>query len=222
VLALERFHGGPRLKDLPADRVADVRAWYPSLKAATSDAERMLVATGQILNIRAAIRSSPVGKTSPTALYVHVDARRHLPALLRLYAACGALVAGQPPETTLLKLHHDRPGVSFLSYPTFDRDPHPRIASSLTVDLARLRGTWTEFTSQHNRPLLHRKEEFLHRTDARYARFHRLTLSEERAGLYRHPQQIGREHAWEALLLQKQLGFRGHRLVAVAAPDDPM
>lgn len=74
VLALERFHGGLPLKDLPPDRIADTRAWDGNLRSATDDADQLLMATGQMEYIRAAVRRIPVGKTSPTALYVHVDA----------------------------------------------------------------------------------------------------------------------------------------------------
>lgn len=213
VLALERFHGGPRLADLPSDRVADVRAFYGSTRHAMRDADRLLWATGQLDHIRASMRRSPVGKTSPTALYVHVDAEHHLPPLLRLYAACGAMVAGRPEQTTLLKLHHDRACVSFLLYPTFDTDPHPRLADSLTADLRRLSASWSEWSTHTNRPLLHRKEEFLHFSDARYARFQRLTRSEIRAGLYDEPGRIGREQGWEQVLAEHGRMLRGHRLM---------
>lgn len=213
VLALERFHGGPRLKDLPPDRVADMRTHYGKLAEAIKDADEYLLGTGQMDNVRMAVRRSPVGKTTPSALYVHVDAASHLPPLLRLYAACGAMVAGQPPDTTILKLHHDRAGVSFLNYPDFDRNAHPRIAESLTIDLPRLRGTWTDWTQQENRPLLHRKEEFLHPDDPRYDRFCRLTASEVRAGLYSDPDRIGRERGWNEVLAESQVTIKGHRLV---------
>ncbi len=213
VLALERFHGGPRLKDLPADRIADVRAWYRNLGDATGDADRMLLATGQMDNIRAFVRRSPVGKTSPTALYVHVDAEARLPPLLRLYAACGAMVAGRPPETTLLKLRHDRASVSFLYYPSFDRDPHPPIESSLTIDLPRLRGTWIDWSGRTNRPILHRKETFLEESDPRFQRFRRLSVREERAGLYGDPEAIGTEQGWAQVLMESGYAVRGHRLV---------
>lgn len=221
VLALERFHGGPKLKDLPPDRIADVRCWYGQLRDAATEADRMLMATGQMDNIRAIVRQSPVGKTSPTALYVHVDAERYLPPLLRLYAACGAMVAGRPPETTILKLRHDRAGVSFLSYPTFDRDPHPAIESSLAIDLPKLRGTWSDWSRKANRPILHRKEEFVHPSDPRFARFRRLTVSEERAGLYLNPEGIGFEEGWAATLRDRGILLKGHRLVRQAAQHDP-
>lgn len=213
VLALERFHGGFRISDLPPTLAADARSAYPRFRDAVREADRLLWATGNPDHIRTAVRASHIGKTSPTALYVHVDAEPRLSALLRVYAACGAMIAGRPPDTTLLKLHHDRPAVSFLLYPSFDRDPHPRLGWSLTIDLPRLRGTWNDFTGHTNRPLLHRKEEFLHPSDPRYERFRRLTRSEERAGLYEHPELIGRESGWEQLVRSLGLAFRGHRLV---------
>lgn len=213
VLALERFHGGPRMKDLPADRIADLRAHYSDLREAVVDADEYLMGTGNLENIREAVRQSTVGKRTQGALYVHVDAARYLPPLLRLYAACGAMVAGQPPDTTVIKLHHDRAGVSFLTYPGFDRDAHPCIAESLTIDLPRLRGTWTDWTRQDNRPILHRKEEFLHPDDPRFERFRRLTAAEVRAGLYDDVDRIGREHAWQAVLAEHGVTIKGHRVV---------
>jgi DNA phosphorothioation-associated putative methyltransferase len=213
VLALERFHGGPKLRDLPPDRIADTKQWYGNLRAATDDADQLLVATGRMEYIRTAVRRSPVGKTSPTALYVHVDAEPHLPPLLRLYAACGAMVAGMPTETTLVKLRHDRAGVSFLSYPSFDKDPHPAIDSSLAIDLTHLSGRWTDWSEQTNPPILHRKEEFLNPSDPRYSKFRKLTRSEERAGLYQDPERIGRRDDWNTILLQRDVELRGHRLI---------
>lgn len=213
VLGLERFHGGPRLGDLPPDRIADVRALYGSLREAVDHADKFLLATGQPEIVRDAVRRSPIGKTSPTALYVHVDAEPHLHPLLRLYAACGGMVAGRPPGTTLVKLHHDRSAVSFLLYPDFDRDPHPSITQSLTIDLPNLKGRWTDWAAQSNRPLLHRKEEFLHPSDPRFARFQRLTASEMRAGLYDEPDRIGRRDGWDKVLQDHGWSLRGHRLV---------
>ncbi len=221
VLGLERFHGGPKMSDLPADRIADVRALYGSLRDATTKADQFLMATGNPDLIRDAVRRSPIGKTSPTALYVHVDAERHLHPVLRLYAACGGMVAGRPEDTTLVKLHHDRLAVSFLTYPAFDRDPHPKITGSLTVDLPRLSARWTDWSDRSNRPLLHRKEAFLHPEDSRFERFQRLTRSEIRAGLYDDPERIGREVEWAEILRRRGYALRGHRLVrANVAPTD--
>ena len=189
------------------------RALYGSLREATTKADQFLMATGNPDLIRDAVRRSPIGKTSPTALYVHVDAEQHLHPVLRLYAACGGMVAGRPEDTTLVKLHHDRSAVSFLTYPAFDRDPHPKITGSLTVDLPRLSARWTDWSDRSNRPLLHRKEEFLHPEDSRFERFRRLTSSEIHAGLYDDPERIGREEGWESVLREHGRELRGHRLV---------
>lgn len=167
-------------------------------------------------NIRAAVRRSPVGKTSPTALYTHVAAEGHLPPLLRLHAACAEFVVGRPEATDLVKLHTNKPAVSFLRYPEFDADPHPRLAESTTVDLVALNATQIDWRAQSNRPLLHRKEEFLHPEDPRLAKYRRLTLREIDAGLYARPDRIGREDGWRQVLAEAGRTLRGHRLIRAA------
>lgn len=109
--------------------------------------------------------------------------------------------------------------MSFLTYPDFDTNAHPRLAESLTVDLRGRRADWQDWSTQQNRPLLHRKEEFLHEDDERWARYARLTQREIAAGLYHEPSLIGREHGWEQALSKAGHVVRGHRLMRVHAGD---
>lgn len=218
MLALDKFSGAQRPSDLPFELAADARAFPGGRRAAAAHAQRLLFAAGRPEEIRAAVRRSPVGKTSPTALYAHADAERHLPPVLRLYSACAEFVVGRPAGTNLLKLHTDRAAVSFLQYPEFDSDPHPRLAASVTVDLKALDARLTDYRHHTNRPLLHRKEEFLHPDDPRFAKYRRLTLKEISAGLYSRPDLIGRENGWDQVLADAGKALRGHRLVAAPPP----
>ncbi|MBW0090535.1 DNA phosphorothioation-associated putative methyltransferase [Pseudonocardia sp. KRD-184] len=213
LLAVEAFHGSRRLSGLPASYQADCRALYDSFRVACSRADWLLWALSQPDQLRRAVRASRVGKLTPTALYVHARTERQLPALLRVYAVCGELVAGRPGTANLLKLHHDRSAVSFLTYPDFDANAHPRLQESLTIDLRRQRADWQDWSGQENRPLLHRKEEFLHEDDQRWALYSRLTRQEVRAGLYRQPSIIGRENGWEQVLTDAGYAVKGHRLI---------
>lgn len=212
LLALDTFHGRTPAPDLPRSLLADARATFPSARAARRRSDELLRFLASPEWLGKAIRVSKLGKLTPTALYVHHDFVDQLSLPLRLYAACGSLVAGYPDFTTLIKLHHGTPAVSFLGYPEFSADPHPRLAESLTVDLRRQSATYTDYARRPNRPLLHRKHEFLPRDHADNAKYARLTRQEVAAGLYKHPELIGLERGWEAELERCGVDLRGHRL----------
>lgn len=215
LLAIEAFHGSRRLTDLPPSFQADCRSFYPSFRQACNRSDWLLWALSQPAQMARAMRASKVGKLTPTALYVHVRAEHQLPALLRVYAVCGELLVGRPPTSNLLKLHHDKSAVSFLHYPDFDTDAHPKLADSLHVDLRSQRAQWQDWSTDGNRPLLHRKEEFLHPSDPRWRLYHRLTKREVAAGLYQRPSTIGRELGWQRILQEAGYQVRGHRLAKI-------
>jgi DNA phosphorothioation-associated putative methyltransferase len=219
-LAMERFHGHVAWGSLSPDVQADVLACFGSYKHATWRASRLLGQLRDETVLRRTMRAS-VGKLTPTALYVHRRAVEEMPILLRIYEECGALAAGRPDEWDLLKLHHDKPMVSWLSYPDFDREPHPALRSSYHVELKGLRTGHTNFAESRNPPVLHRKHEFLHPADARAPLYERLTRAEVRAGLYARPELIGSRDGWERELQLLGRAVRGHRLVRVVSVPPP-
>jgi DNA phosphorothioation-associated putative methyltransferase len=212
VLAEERFHGRGPLSDLPPSLAADVRAFHSTYQQACKKADWLLWALSQPDKLTDTIRRARVGKLTPTARYVHRSALGHLPALLRLYDFCATLVIGQPADANIVKLHHDKAAVSFLTYPEFDRDPHPRLGHSCTVNLTSQTAEMIDYTTRGNRPLLHRKEEFLAPDHPDVPKYQRLTAQEVRAGLYTNPSIIGTEDGWSAVLQERQVALRGHRL----------
>lgn len=106
-------------------------------------------------------RSSPVGKQTPTSLYVHRSALGELPPLLQVYEGCARVLSGTIEHANMVKLSVAQPQVSYLSYPRFDRDPHPTLSASVVVNLRKLTVDWRDYSRSDNPPLLHRKEEFL-------------------------------------------------------------
>jgi DNA phosphorothioation-associated putative methyltransferase len=212
-LAMDTFYGRPRLNDLPASTVADIRTFFGTYRTACTTAEKLLIAAGKPELIKRAVSSSRTGKLTPTALYVHTSALDRLVPLLRIYEACARIIAGTPDDANLVKLHHDQPAVSYLTYPDFDGDPHPRLAASLFVHIGNQKTRWTDYRRSSNRPILHRKEEFVTPDHPEATKWRRLTQREAAHGLYHDPTLIGTEQQWSELLAAKQLGYRGHRLV---------
>lgn len=210
-LALARFTRRPRLGELPSEIQADVRAFFTSYEAACRLADELLFALGNAEVIRRACRQSKVGKLTPKALYVHRDALTSLSPVLRLYEGCACAWIGSV-DAEIVKLHYDSPTVSYLKYPAFDSDPHPRLQETTVLNLKHQTMGNQSYNPSGAVPILHRKERFLDPSDPRYEKFASLTRQEERAGLYDDTSRIGLSSYWDALLDQRGFALRGHRL----------
>jgi DNA phosphorothioation-associated putative methyltransferase len=218
-LGIEVFNGRSPLQLLPLPVQADIRAFFDSYKEACRRADRLLLKLRDDTYLRSVMRNS-VGKMTPTAIYIHRRAVEQMPVLLKLYEHCGAIAAGKPADWDLVKLAHEGRSVSWLGYPDFDRDPHPRLAWSYSVNMRTLEGAYRSYIDRDNRPLLHRKHEFLCPDDQDAPKYRRLTDQEVRVGLYRQPHLIGTERGWEAALQIAGVELRGHRLKVKTATEE--
>lgn len=218
-LALAAFVGRPRFTELPDDLQLDVRDLFGNYKHAVSEADRLLFGAGNLEAVDHAARTAGVGKLTPEALYVHVSALDDLPPLLRVYEGCGQALAGTVEEATVVKLHREKPQVSYLCYPTFDRDPHPALSTVVVARLQALKLTYRDFRESENPPILHRKETFVAPGYPDREKFERLTEQEERYELLSSP-RIGTRVGWEEVLCDRELKMRGHRVLRDVRKDD--
>jgi DNA phosphorothioation-associated putative methyltransferase len=160
-----------------------------------------------------ACRQSKVGKLLPNALYVHRTALDSLDPLLRVFEGCARAYVGDIEDTNIIKLHRFSGKVSYLSYPDFDKAPHPELMRSVKVNLRNLDLDCWDYVHSDNPPVLHRKEAFLTVDYPHYDRFARLTMQEEQHGLLDGTASIGTRLGWAKRLSEKGLCLRGHRLV---------
>lgn len=212
-LALERFGRRPRFSQLPTDLQSDIRAFFTSYQAACELADTMLFSVGNIEHIDQLCRKSKVGKQTPAALYIHESALPELDPILRLYEGRARAFIGVVEGANLIKLHRRSPQISYLVYPDFDRDPHPALRSSMLVTLQNPRVDVRHYDTSENPPILHRKEAFVAAGYPFREKFARLTVQEERFGLYAKPAQIGTRNGWTQCLQEKGITLRGHRIV---------
>jgi DNA phosphorothioation-associated putative methyltransferase len=192
----------------------DVRDLFGSYKEAVTQADRLLFAAGDRAVVDASARAATIGKLTGEALYVHLTVLEQLPPALRVYEGCARALAGSVEGATILKLHRQKAQVSYLSYPSFDRDPHPALETAVIARLAKLDITFRDFRTSDNPPILHRKEAFV---DADYPgrpKFERLTLQEDRADLLS-DHNIGTRLGWEDALARSGYYLAGHRLCRV-------
>ncbi|WP_197502747.1 MULTISPECIES: DNA phosphorothioation-associated putative methyltransferase [unclassified Mycobacterium] len=206
------FNGRASLTELPLGIQADIKHCFKSYREACARADRLLAKIRDDTYVRGAMQNSP-GKMTATAFYVHRRAASKIAVVLRLYEHCGFIAAGRPDGWNILKLDHRGRRVSWSSYPEFDAEPHPTLDWTYGVDMSSLESSFQNFGNRANRPLLHRKEEFLDPDDPVVAKYRRLTAAEVRAGLYQNPTLIGLENGWNAELERCGVALRGHRVV---------
>lgn len=211
-IALSRFSRRPRFNQLGTTLAADIRTHFGRYQDACLQADRMLVACGDPAIVLVNARASKVGKQTPSALYVHRSALGELPPILQVYEGCARALSGTVEHSNLVKLSTTQPQVSYLTYPDFDRDPHPLLASSVIVNLRKLTVDWRDYTRSPNPPVLHRKEEFVGSDYPRRNVYSQLTRAEIRAGLYMRPEIIGSAEGWRAVLGEAGVELVGHRL----------
>lgn len=203
-LGLARFDGRPRYTHLPRALQHDVREFARTYKAACERADRLLLASGNPNIVALAVSASPVGKQTPTALYIYGDALHHIPPVLRVLEGCARTMVGTVPGANVVKLHREQPLVSYLTYPGFGDDPHPILATALTVNLRTRTVDLRDYRRSANPPLLHRTEEFLAPDDPARERLACITKAEVEAGLYMHPERIGTLVGWQSELKRCQ------------------
>lgn len=217
-LALSRFDGRPTFGHLPRSLQEDVKAFFGTYRNACVEADGVLFSLGHQGIIDTACSHSPLGKLTPSALYVHVSVRESLNPVLRAYEGCARGYLGQIEGANIVKLHRNEPRVSYLYYPTFEDDAHPALSASFTVHLQTFRVRLDDYQSRINPPILHRKELFVSQDHPLHAKFARLTKLEESKGLYEDSATIGTRDGWDRTLALKNLYIKGHRLLTRRTP----
>ncbi|MGD2182669.1 DNA phosphorothioation-associated putative methyltransferase [Lusitaniella coriacea] len=165
-------------------------------------------------------QSSAIGKHLPNALYVHCSA---LPALDRALQDYEQHARGATPQTegaTLIKFNTNKPTLSYLFYPDFDKEPHPALQASLVVDLQTLETQYRDYSTSNNPPILHRKETFVTKDYDGYEQFADLTRQEEELGLLENSRFIGTRQQWLQRLAFHGVEIQGHELIQYQETGD--
>lgn len=212
-LALSRFRRRPSLRNLPRSLQRDIKAFFGSYKKACGDADELLFQAGDADLIDEACKHSKLGKLLPNALYIHRDAVGQLEPLLRIYEGCARAFIGEVEDANIFKIHRFSGKVSYLSYPDFERKPHPALVRSVKVNLRSLDLNCYDYSSSVNPPILHRKETFLSDEHPQREKFARLTRQEERNGLLNDSRSIGTQNGWQLRLQESGFVLKGHRLL---------
>jgi DNA phosphorothioation-associated putative methyltransferase len=217
-LALSRFPKRPKFAELPESTKLDIKAFFANYTQACQQADELLFSAGKPAIVDNACRAARVGKLTGDALYVHESALADLPSVLRVYEGCARVLVGRVEGGNIVKLHRFASVISYVSYPQFEKVAHPPLVGSLIVDLQSLRVRYRDYSTSPNRPILHRKEEFVPVTHPLRAKFAKLTRQEEQHGLFAKPERIGYEDGWKEALSACGIRLAGHRLLRKPGP----
>jgi DNA phosphorothioation-associated putative methyltransferase len=216
-LALARFGGRPSLRELPEALRLDARALFSSYRDACNEADELLFSAGNQEAVSRACAESPIGKCTQEALYLHIDALPQAPPLLRVYEGCARVYVGSVDDANILKMHRQKPQVSYLAYPDFETDPHPALRESLKVRFKGLQIEYRDYRETTNPFILHRKETFVAPDHPLRAKFEKLTKQEEARGLFENTRIIGTRQGWNVVLQERGVKLRGHQLMRASA-----
>lgn len=158
-----------------------------------------------------------VGKTIAGHSYFHVSLIDALDSDER-HLIQGAVAIAQPQGNAaynVLKIRHDRGGVTLLDYPGFFDEAFPTLRRYWTVDLERQTVRYRTYEDSLNPPILHRKELLLRSDHPERKLYPELTASAEQIGLFDDPNRIGFKQSWEALLTQRGYKVMDHELIPI-------
>ena len=220
-LALSHFGNRPKFKDLSPQLQQDIKALFGSYQQACTAADLMLMTLGRTEIIEQRCRQSalvgdrsgrPIGQQRPNSLWVHVSALDQLDPLLRLYEGCASRTIGRPEEATVVKFHVQKPQITYLVFPEFDKEPHPALKTSMAISLRDLHVRYRDYAPD-NPPLLHQKDQTLASDYPGYAKFAKLSQQEQKWGLLDDVKAIFDQRGWEKCLLEHGAELQGHRVV---------
>ncbi|MFM7888763.1 MAG: DNA phosphorothioation-associated putative methyltransferase [Pseudanabaena sp.] len=221
-LALSNFDNPyKRLKpsQLSKQYQTDIKSLFGSYQGASTTADLMLFNLGREGFIATCCRNSKIGRLDHQALYVHISALEHLDTMLRLYEGCASRTIGRMDGATLIKFHLHKPKISYLFYPDFDRDPHPKMQASMQIDLRDLQVRYRDYHNSDNPPILHSKETYVLSDYPQYEKFAKLTKQEESWGLLENMNDISHWQGWQEKLKEHFAELQGHRLVWLKDAD---
>ena len=220
-LALSHFGHRPKFKDLSLELQQDIKALFGSYQQACTAADLMLMSLGRTEMIEQCCRQSAlvgdrsgrtIGQQRPNSLWVHVSAIDQLDPLLRLYEGCASRTIGRPEEATVVKFHVQKPQITYLVFPEFDKEPHPALKTSMAISLRDLHVRYRDYAPD-NPPLLHQKDQTLASDYPGYAKFAKLSQQEQKWGLLDDVKAIFDQRGWEKCLLEHGAELQGHRVV---------
>ena len=165
MLALRTFDQRRRFGGLEPRLARDIKFFFGKLSVAESEATKLLFSLQDTTVIEAACEAaatSGLGWLEPgESLQLHSSLINRLPAALRVYIGCAAIMAGDLRGYDLIKAHIRSGKVSLLAYDDFDGKPFPLLQRRVKVRLRDQQLDIFEYGEEHPPTVLFRKSRYI-------------------------------------------------------------
>jgi DNA phosphorothioation-associated putative methyltransferase len=162
---------------LSARLQSDISSFFGSYTNAESLSRELLFASGDPDELELALSKVTFGKVDPIEGHFtfHRDLLDELPAIFRVYVACGARLFGDPRQADLIKIHLHSRKLTFTHYDDFFEKPFPEMTMRIKIDLRRLFVNVFVTPPGPDRQALLFKERFLSKSEPRRKEMERLS-----------------------------------------------
>ena len=173
-LAIQQFSKRGRYRNLEPRIQRDIKAFFGDYSSAQSIGRQLLMdcANTELLSHACVLAASEgLGWLEEgQSLQLHSSLIERLPAILRVYVACGLVLWDSISEVQLIKIHIGSGKVSLMEFDDFDNSPLPKLRKRVKVNLRKLDYSIFEYGSvEHPKPLLYFKSRYLHEEQPGFA-----------------------------------------------------
>ncbi len=172
-LALQFFAKRQPSQNLNNDLQRDIKALFGDYSNAQHIAQEMLFKIGDVEAISAACKNvSEEGAgylDAENALYVCGELVETLPALLRIYIGCGAMLYGDISQTDLIKIHTQSGKLTLLKYHDFKNSPLPELVERVKINLRNQDFQLFQYGEEYPSNYLYLKSRYINEEFPNYA-----------------------------------------------------
>ncbi len=112
----------------------------------------------------------------------------------------------------MIRFHLKTPRISYLYYPDFDYNPHPRLYRAMEIDLRNLHVTHRDFDGNDDPLILHQIDSLVTPDYPQYEKFAKLTRQEDDWGLFENWRSISHLSGWNKCLEDHCASLHSYKL----------
>jgi DNA phosphorothioation-associated putative methyltransferase len=163
--ALNQFERRKPYRHLERGLQQDIKVFFGDHAAAQARSRELLFRVADIDALDAACREAAehgLGHLDPgQSLQLHVSLVEQLPALLRVYVGCAAVLYGDWRNADLIKIHIGSGKVSLMRYDDFEGRPLPRMVERVKIRLRDQDIDFFAYGDDYEPPFLYHKSRYI-------------------------------------------------------------
>jgi DNA phosphorothioation-associated putative methyltransferase len=163
--ALDQFARRKPYRHLERGLQQDIKVFFGDHAAAQARSRELLFRVADSDALDAACRAAAehgLGHLDPgQSLQLHVGLVEQLPALLRVYVGCAAVLYGDWRHADLIKIHIGSGKVSLMRYDDFEGQPLPRMVERVKIKLREQDIDFFAYGEDYEPPFLYHKSRYI-------------------------------------------------------------